>query len=158
MQAMLLRTNKHRGTSFLEIYQNCNIFNDAAFEIFTEKSSKAQETLFLEQGKPLLFGATSKLGIKLDGFTPKVVNLEEGYSADDLWIHDEKDIYKAQILTRIFDDPKMEGHLPRPFGVFYQNDRPCYEDQMKLQIENAMASKPGDLDKLLRGKEVWTIN
>ena len=85
------------------------------------------------------------------------MNLNEGYSADDLWIHDEKDIYKAQILTRIFDDPKMEGHLPRPFGVFYQTDRPCYEDQMKLQIENAMANKPGDLDKLLRGKEVWTI-
>ncbi len=157
MQAMLLRTNQHRGASFLEIYQNCNIFNDGAFEIFTEKSSKAQETLFLEQGKPLLFGATNKLGIKLDGFTPKVVNLEEGHSADELWIHDEKDIYKAQILTRIFDDPKMAGHLPRPFGVFYQNDRPCYEDQMKLQIENAMAGKPADLDKLLRGKEVWTI-
>jgi len=158
LQAMLLRTNQHRGASFLEIYQNCNIFNDAAFEIFTEKSTKAQETLFLEQGKPLLFGATNRLGIKLDGFTPKVVNLDEGHSADDLWIHDELDIYKAQILVRIFDDPKLEGHLPRPFGVFYRNERPCYEDQMKLQIENAKASKPGDLDKLLRGKEVWTIN
>jgi 2-oxoglutarate ferredoxin oxidoreductase subunit beta len=157
LQAMLIRTHQHKGASFLEIYQNCNIFNDGAFEIFTEKSSKAQETLFLEQGKPLLFGATNRLGIKLDGFTPKVVNLDEGYSADDLWIHDEKDIYKAQILTRIFDDPKMEGHLPRPFGVFYENDRPCYEDQMKLQIENAIANKPGDLDKLLRGKEVWAI-
>jgi 2-oxoglutarate ferredoxin oxidoreductase subunit beta len=52
----------------------------------------------------------------------------------------------------------LEGHLPRPFGVFYRNERPCYEDQMKLQIENAKASKPGDLDKLLKGKEVWTIN
>jgi 2-oxoglutarate/2-oxoacid ferredoxin oxidoreductase subunit beta len=157
LQAMLLRTNKHKGASFLEIYQNCNIFNDAAFEVFTEKSSKAQETLFLEQGKPFRFGAANNLGIKLDGFTPKVVNLDEGYSADDLWVHDEKDIYKAQILVRIFDDPKIEGHLPRPFGVFYQNDRPCYEDQMKLQIETAKATKPADLDKLLRGKEVWTI-
>lgn len=157
LQAMLVRTNQHRGASFLEIYQNCNIFNDGAFEIFTEKSSKPQETLFLEQGKPLVFGAASDKGIKLDGFTPKVVELNNGHSTDDLWIHDEKDIYKAQILTRIFDDPKLEGHLPRPFGVFYQNDRPCYEDQMKLQLENAMAGKPADLDKLLRGKEVWTI-
>lgn len=154
---MLLRTNQHKGASFLEIYQNCNIFNDGAFEIFTEKSSKAQETLFLEQGKPLTFGAANDKGIKLDGFTPKVVDLNNGHSADDLWVHDEKDIYKAQILVRIFDDPKMEGHLPRPFGVFYQNDRPCYEDQMQLQLENAIAGKPADLDKLLRGKEVWTI-
>jgi 2-oxoglutarate ferredoxin oxidoreductase subunit beta len=157
LQAMLIRTNQHSGASFLEIYQNCNIFNDAAFEIFTEKSSKPQETLFLEQGKPLRFGAANDKGIKLDGFTPKVVNLNEGHSADDLWIHDEYDIYKAQILTRILDDPKMEGHLPRPFGVFYKNDRPCYEEQMKLQIEDAIARKPADLDKLLKGNEVWTI-
>src|SRR5260221_1330973 len=158
MQAMLLRSNQHKGTSFLEIYQNCNIFNDGAFEIFTEKGSKAQETLFLEQGKPLRFGANNDKGIKLDGFTPKVVDLSNGYSADDLWVHDEKDIYKAQILTRIFDDPKIEGHLPRPFGVFYQTDSACYEEIMAKQIEEAKAKKPADLDKLLRGNEVWVIN
>jgi 2-oxoglutarate ferredoxin oxidoreductase subunit beta len=157
LQAMLIRTNQHSGASFLEIYQNCNIFNDGAFETFTEKSTKLQETLFLEQGKPLRFGAANDKGIKLDGFNPKVVNLNEGHSPDDLWIHDEYDIYKAQILTRIFDDPKIEGHLPRPFGVFYKNDRPCYEEQMKLQIEDAIARKPADLDKLLKGNEVWTI-
>lgn len=158
LQAMLLRANGHKGASFLEIYQNCNIFNDGAFEIFTEKGSKAQETLFLEQGKPLTFGAGNSKGIKLDGFTPKVVDLSEGFSADDCWVHDEFDMYKAQILVRIFDDPKMEGHLPRPFGVFYQTDRPCYEDVMAKQIEEAKAKKPGDLDKLLRGNEVWVIN
>lgn len=157
LQAMLLRTNQHKGASFLEIYQNCNIFNDGAFEIFTEKGSKAQETLFLEHGKPLLFGTGNDKGIRLDGFTPKVVNLSDGFSADDLWIHDEQDIYKAQILTRIFDDPKKEGHLPRPFGVFYETDRPCYEEVMFLQIEDAKARKTADLDALLRGRETWTI-
>jgi len=157
LQAMLIRANSHRGAAFLEIYQNCNIFNDGAFEIFTEKGSKPQETLFLEQGKPFLFGANNDKGIKLDGFTPKVVSLNEGYSADDLWIHDEHDIYKAQILVRIFDDPKIEGHLPRPFGVFYQTNRTCYEDVMKAQIDEAISRKPADLDKLLRGNEVWTI-
>jgi 2-oxoglutarate ferredoxin oxidoreductase subunit beta len=158
LQAMLLRTQQHKGTSFLEIYQNCNIFNDAIFEVFTEKSSKPQETLFLEQGKPLLFGAASDQGIKLDGFRPIVVNLNEGHSIDDLWVHDEQDIYKAQILTRIFDDPKIEGHLPRPFGVFYQHNRPCYEDMMLAQLDEAKSRKPADLDKLLRGNETWTIN
>jgi 2-oxoglutarate/2-oxoacid ferredoxin oxidoreductase subunit beta len=157
MQAMLIRTNQHKGASFLEIYQNCNIFNDGAFEIFTEKGSKPQETLFLEQGKPLTFGAANDKGVKLDGFTPRVVNLNEGHSVNDLWVHDEKDMYKAQILVRIFDDPKIEGHLPRPFGVFYQAERPCYEDSMSLQIEDAKARKAADLDKLLKGNEVWTI-
>jgi 2-oxoglutarate ferredoxin oxidoreductase subunit beta len=157
LQAMLLRANLHKGASFLEIYQNCNIFNDGAFEIFTEKASKPVETIFLEQGKPLTFGVANDRGIKLDGFTPKVVNLNEGHSVDDLWVHDEKDIYKAQILTRIFDDPKIEGHLPRPFGVFYQLDRPCYEEIMALQIEDATARKAGNLDALLRGREVWEI-
>jgi 2-oxoglutarate ferredoxin oxidoreductase subunit beta len=66
-------------------------------------------------------------------------------------------MYKAQILIRIFDDPKIEGHLPRPFGVFYETDRPCYEDVMEQQIEDAQSRKKGDLDKLLRGNEVWTI-
>jgi 2-oxoglutarate/2-oxoacid ferredoxin oxidoreductase subunit beta len=157
LQAMLLRANGHKGSSFLEIYQNCNIFNDGAFETFTEKGTKAEETLMLEQGKPLIFGTNSDKGIKLDGFTPVVVKLGEGNSADDLWVHDEKDIYKAQILVRIFDNPSIEGHLPRPFGVFYQNDRKCYEEAMLEQIEAAKAKKPADLDKLLRGNEVWTI-
>ena len=157
LQAMLLRAHAHKGSSFLEIYQNCNIFNDGAFEIFTEKGTKPIETLFLESGKPLLFGANSEKGIKLDGFKPVVVDLAQGYSADDCWVHDEHDIYKAQILSRIFDDVHVEGHLPRPFGVFYQTDRPCYEDVMKAQLEEASARKPADLDKLLRGNEVWTI-
>jgi 2-oxoglutarate ferredoxin oxidoreductase subunit beta len=157
LQSMLLRAHGHKGSSFLEIYQNCNIFNDGAFEIFTEKSSKADEALFLEQGQPLVFGANRDKGIRLDGFTPQVVNMADGFSADDLWIHNENDIYKAQILTRMFDDPKIEGHLPRPFGVFYQNSRPTYEDMLKAQIESAMDRKPADLDRLLRGNEVWEI-
>ena len=159
LQSMLLRANQHKGASFLEIYQNCNIFNDATFEIFTEKSTKPEETLFLEHGKPLIFGAAQNKGIKLEGFTPTVVSLENGYSASDLWVHDEHDVYKAQILVRMFDDPTQPSHLPRPFGVFYQTERPCYEEVMSLQIEDIIASKgKGDLDKLLRGNETWTIN
>jgi 2-oxoglutarate ferredoxin oxidoreductase subunit beta len=159
LQAMLVRSHQHKGSSFLEIYQNCNIFNDGAFEIFTEKGSKPAETLFLEQGKPLVFGTQQDKGIRLEGFKPTIVDLNaEGISKDDLWIHDERDFYKAQILVRMFDDPRIEGHLPRPFGVFYENDRPCYEDMMNLQIEEVIRSKgKGDLDKLLRGHETWTI-
>jgi 2-oxoglutarate ferredoxin oxidoreductase subunit beta len=159
LQSMLTRSYQHKGSSFLEIYQNCNIFNDGAFEIFTEKSTKQDEGLFLEQGKPLIFGAAQNKGIKIDGLKPVVVELGNGVSADDLWIHDDKDFYKAQTLVRMFDDPaKSGGHFPRPFGVFYETDRPCYEDIMAMQIEETIATKgKGDLNKLLRGKEVWEI-
>ena len=158
MQAMLLRVNEHVGTSFLEIYQNCNIFNDGAFEIFTDKSSKAIHSLFLENGKPLLYGPNQEWGVMLDGLQPKAVNLaNEGLSADDMWIHDEQDLYKAQILTRLFDTPTAVEHLPRPFGVFYQHLRPCYEEMMNAQIENVKSRKTADLNKLLRGNEVWEI-
>lgn len=157
MQAMLLRSHQHKGTSFLEIYQNCNIFNDGAFEVFTEKTSKADEALFLEHGKPLIFGKNNEKGLRLDGFKPVVVTLGEGYSADDLWVHDETDIFKAQILARMHDNPMVAGHLPRPFGVFYQTDRPCYEDMMELQLEAALARKTPDLNLLLRGNETWEI-
>jgi 2-oxoglutarate/2-oxoacid ferredoxin oxidoreductase subunit beta len=158
LQQLLIRANQHKGASFLEIYQNCNIFNDGAFEIFTEKSTKPDETLFLEQGKPLLFGAQQNKGIKLDGFKPVVVDVGGEFSADDLWVHDENDFYKAQILSRMFDDPRIEGHLPRPFGVFYESDRLSYEDLMTMQIDEVIKTKgKGDLDKLLRGNETWTI-
>ena len=158
LQAMLTRSYQHKGSSFLEIYQNCNIFNDGAFEIFTEKASKPAEALFLEHGKPLIFGASREKGIKLDGIKPVVVELNNEVSADDLWLHDEKDFYKAQLLIRMFDDPHLEGHFPRPFGVFYETERPCYEDVMSEQIENTITSKgAGDLDKLLRENEVWEI-
>ncbi len=73
-------------------------------------------------------------------------------------MHDECDFYKAQILVRMFDDAKLQNHLPRPFGVFYETERACYEDILQMQVEETIASKgKGDLDKLLRGKEVWEI-
>jgi 2-oxoglutarate ferredoxin oxidoreductase subunit beta len=159
LQQMLMRSHKHRGSSFLEIYQNCNIFNDGAFEIYTEKGSKPAETLFLEQGKPLVFGAQQNKGIRLDGLKPVVVEIGSGYSAEDLWIHDEQDLYKAQSLVRMFDDPSLEQHFPRPFGVFYQTERACYEDMLNMQIEEVIKTKgKGNLNKLLSGRETWTIN
>ncbi len=159
LQQMLMRSHQHRGSCFLEIYQNCNIFNDGAFEIFTEKGSKPTETLFLEQGKPLIFGAEKNKGIRLDGLTPALVEIGNGYSAEDLWIHNEADLYKAQALVRMFDDPGLADHFPRPFGVFYQNQRACYEDMLNMQVEEVIKTKgKGNLNKLLSGRETWVIN
>lgn len=159
LQDILLASYRHKGSSFLEIYQNCNIFNDGTFEVYTEKSSKKQETIFLEHEKPLVFGHNNEKGIRLDGMTPQIVEIGEGYSLDDLMVHDKHDLNKAWIVARMFDNPATEGHMPRPFGIFYQNDlRRTYDSLLNEQIENVKAKRgAGNLDELLSGKEVWEI-
>jgi 2-oxoglutarate ferredoxin oxidoreductase subunit beta len=157
LREMLLRANKHKGTSVLEIYQNCNVFNDGAFEVFTEKAVKANNTLMLEHQKPLVFGENNSKGIKLDGFKPIIVDVNES-SLNDLWIHDEHDRTKAGILARFFNSPSDSDFLPRPFGVFYEEIRTCYEEELLQQINDAITKKGvGDLDKLLTGNDTWVI-
>ena len=159
LKQMLHRSNEHKGTSFLEIYQNCNIFNDGAFFVFTDKETKAGTCLFLEDGQPLVFGKERKKGIKIDGLTPKVVDIDSGkYTIDDLWVHDEKDVFKASMLTRFFDDPRHERALPRPFGVIYAVERPTYESQLFNQLESAQSNgKSIDLDAMIAGEKTWEI-
>ena len=153
MREMLMRSNNHKGTSLLEIYQNCNVFNDGAFFGMTDKATKMNQTLFLEHGQPLVFGENKDKGIRLDGFKPIIVSLED-CSLDDLWVHDEKDRVKAGLLTRFFD-----ADFPRPFGVLYSEDRPTYEDALVQQIDDAMEQKgQGNLDDLLKGSNTWTID
>ncbi|MCS7028807.1 MAG: 2-oxoacid:ferredoxin oxidoreductase subunit beta [Bacteroidia bacterium] len=155
LQMVLKRAAHHRGTSFVEIYQNCNIFNDGAFFVFTEKETKFQKGIYVEHGKPMLFD-NGKKGIKLDGTKPIVVDMSEA-SVNDLWIHDETDIIKANILTRMFEDPDKTD-LPRPFGVLYVANRPCYEDLMKQQIQDAIEQKgKGDITKLINSGDTWVI-
>lgn len=157
MRPILVEGEKHKGTSLIEIYQNCNIFNDGAFFTFTDRSTKAESVIFIEHGKPLIFGFESKKGIVLDGFTPKVVLLAD-VDLSELWVHDKYDRIKASILTRFFDDPRMEGALPRPFGIFYQEERGLYEQGVKAQIEKHVDAKgEPSLDTLLRGPNTWTI-
>lgn len=157
LQAMLRRSEAHKGSAMLEIYQNCNIFNDGAFGMMTDKKTKAGVTLMLEHGQPLIFGAEQEFGIKLDGLKPTIVKRAE-VSDDELWIHDETDLAKAQLLTRFFDNPEEEGALPRPFGVFYSVIKPTYESQLNAQIEYAKEQKGlGDLDKLIAGTETWEV-
>lgn len=156
MQAMIHRANAHKGASCLEVYQNCPVFNDGVFFIFTEKETKKEECIFVEHGKPLVFGPTENKGIKLDGFKPVIVELGDGVSKDDLWIHDENDKNKAFLLARFAD--YTEPHFPRPFGVFYREDRACIEDDMTQQLADANAKKGKiPLNKILSGDKTWTI-
>ena len=148
LREMLLESYNHKGTSMLEIYQNCNVFNDGAFFEFTDKKTKDNSTLFIEQGKPLVFGNEQQFGIKLDGLTPKKVSL------DELWIHNKHDKTKAYILTQFSSNLDM----PRPFGIFYQENRSCYEDEMQAQIEALVEDGvKANLDELISGSEIWEI-
>lgn len=160
MKDIFKRAHSHKGTSIVEIYQNCPIFNDGAFGAFTDKERRDETTLHLEQNQPLVFGANGTKGIRLDGFRPVVIDLEKtGVSKEDLWIHDEKDLIKANILSRFFDDPNtMEEYLPRPFGIFYVEDRFTYEASLEAQIEMAQSKGKGTLEELLAGNNTWTIN
>ena len=159
LQAMLNRTHAHKGTSMLEIYQNCNVFNDGAFFTFTDKQTKSESTVFLEHGKPLTFGKENEKGIHFNCGQPEIVDLHEsGMSVNDLWIHDETDLNKAHLLARIFDDPMQEGNLPRPFGVFYDVERPTYEEALLIQVSDAKDKQGnGDLDDLLQGENTWEV-
>ncbi len=159
LQAMIKRSHAHKGSSFLEIYQNCNIFNDGAFFTFTEKDSKKTTCLFLTQDNPLIFGENNEKGIRIDGLTPRIVDLtKEAFSPDDLWIHDEFDIYKAQILNRFFDDPTADNTFPRPFGVVYETSRSCYEEMLFQQLKETTQQRgEGNLDSLLSGDQHWQI-
>ncbi len=155
MQTILKRAADHKGTSFVEIYQNCNVFNDGAFALFTEKDTKEDNVVFLEHKKPLIFGKNKDKGIRLEGFTPTVVSIADGsYSADDLLVHDETDTTLSFILA----DMTYKPHLPRPIGVFLSEVRPTYEDMMTDQITAARTKRgDGDLDKLFRSGDTWTI-
>ena len=158
LREILKRSHAHKGSSVVEIYQNCNVFNDGAFETFTEKNTKKNNTIMVEHGKPLVFGETQNKGIALDGFKPVVVDLDQ-HSVNDLWIHDEHDMVKATLLSRMYDDHSNEYVYPRAFGVLYAQARPCYENVLNNQMNEITEKKgSGDLDKLLRGNSVWEIH
>lgn len=160
LRSVLKKANNHKGASFLEIYQNCNVFNDGAFELYTDKSVKKENTISLEHGNPLVFGENDSKGIILDGLTPKIVDLkQENISRNDLWIHDERDYIKATLLSR-FSGRHINGtSFPRPLGVLFTINRPTYEDQLHKQTEQAR-QKRGNLKlyEIFKGNNSWEVN
>ena len=154
MKKMMWAAHDHHGTGFLEIYQNCNIFNDGAFFEFTEKDSKSDRALFVENGEPLTYANGAK-GIRLDGLRPEPVDLTGGdWSVDDCLVYDETSQEMATIIGRMF----WRNDLPRPFGALYRVERPTYEDLLHQQIEAVVEKRgTGDLNELLRRGNTWEI-
>ena len=154
MAIILEEASKHQGTSFVEIYQNCNIFNDGAFSELTDRETKAETQLILEHNKPMLFGAQNQKGLILEGATFKVVELGSNYSESDILVHNKNDKNLAMLLSEITYTP----NLPVPMGVIFQEDKPTYEDMMNEQIELAIKDKgSGDLEKLIVGNNSWVV-
>lgn len=157
MQAILKRAHAHKGTSFVEVYQNCPVFNDGAFFAFSDKETKKEEAIYLEHGKPLIFGQNDTKGIRLDGLTPVIVDTTTN-GPNDLWIHDERDKTKANLIARFFDTTFNDISFPRPFGVIYADERPVYEENMTAQIEEVKARKGRmPLNRILSGDKTWNI-
>jgi 2-oxoglutarate ferredoxin oxidoreductase subunit beta len=148
---MMERAYAHSGSSFIEVYQNCLIFNDGAFESYTG-AHKFENVIELKHGEPMIFGKNSK-GIKLDGFTPIVVSMDE-YSADDLLIHDETNLDLANIISNWTSNPV----LPEPIGVIYAVDKPTYNEKVDEQIDLTIQNLGrGKLETLLNSGDTWVV-
>ncbi len=152
--AMMKRAAAHKGTSFLEVYQNCNVFNDGIWDYAKNKNTKAETTLLLEHGKPLIFADGTK-GIQLNGFNPEVVDLAN-VAQDDLLFHDEKaaNSQLAFLLSRM-----RNPEFPEPIGVFRDIDRPTYDDMINSQVEDAVSEKgAGELQNLFHSGDTWNVD
>ena len=155
LSMVLKRAAEHRGTSFVEVYQNCPVFNDEAFAYATDREQKFDHVVELEHGKPLIFGKNKDKGIRLNGMEPEIVELGKGIAEDDLLFHNEKlpEPSLAYLLTRM-----RNPDFPEPIGVFRNVDRPRYEELMTGQIEEAQRKNgPGDLQKLFSSGDTWVV-
>jgi len=156
LAAVLKRAAQHQGTAFIEVYQNCNVFNDGAWSYAKDRETKSEKTLELEHGKPLIFGKNRDKGIRLNGMEPEVVELGKGISEDDLLFHDEKspEPSLAYLLSRM----RVEDDFPEPIGVFRCVDAPRYDKVVNQQMEQAVKDKgKGDLTALFHTGETWTV-
>jgi len=157
LESTLKRAADHRGVSFIEVYQNCNIFNDGAWNYTKDRETKAENTIELEHGKPLIFGKNRDKGIRLNGLEPEVVELGKGITEDDLLFHDEKasEPSLAYLLSRM----RHEDGFPEPIGVFRSIDAPRYDHELNHQIEVAREKRgEGDLNALFNSGETWTVS
>ena len=140
---MMERSYQHDGGSFIEIYQNCNIFNDNAFEEYTGKE-KFDNVIELKHNQPMLF-ARERKGIKMDGSNATVVDMEK-HSIDEILVHDETNLNQALIISNWTSHPI----LPEPIGVLYSVDKPTYNQEMVNQIDGAKKAKgEGNVQDLL---------
>tara|TARA_B100001250_G_scaffold397514_1_gene404682 strand:+ start:495 stop:1505 length:1011 start_codon:yes stop_codon:yes gene_type:complete len=154
LQATIKSSQEHMGTSFVEVYQNCNIFNDGAFSELTDKEIKAETQLLLENGSPMVFGKESNKGIRLDGLKPEVVEIGNKYTLDDLLVHNESDKVLAMMLSEL----TYNKEFPTPLGVIYKENKPTYEELLMNKIDIAVKGKKASLQDVINGTNTWKVS
>ena len=153
---ILEKAARHKGSSFVEIYQDCNVFNHEAFGYATDKQTREDSTLVLEHGKPLIFGKARDKGIRMKGdHKLEIVKLgESGVKEDDLVFHDETDESLAFMLSRM-----AQPHFPEPMGVFYRVEDYCYEERVADQVAKARQQRgEGTLQELFYSGDTWKVD
>jgi len=153
--SVLKRAAEHKGTAFVEIYQNCKIFNDDVWAYATDRTMKSDKLLYLEHGKPMIFGKDRDKGIRLNGLKPEIVKIGVDCQIDDLLIHDEADPEPtlANLLSRM-----TNPEFPEVVGVLRAVRKPTYEEQVEQQMVEATAKKgPGKLEDLFKAEDQWTV-
>jgi 2-oxoglutarate ferredoxin oxidoreductase subunit beta len=156
LTATLQKAAAHKGTAFIEIYQNCKIFNDGVFEYATDKNVKSDNLLYLEHGKPMIFGKDRNKGIRLNGLKPEVVQVGKDCGPDDLLMHDETldDPTMATLLSRM-----VGPDFPEVVGVYRKVRKPCYEELLNKAAETEIAKKgKGAIADLFKAEDLWTVS
>lgn len=157
LMMVLERAAEHKGAAFVEVYQDCNVFNSGAFEYASKKGMKEDNVVYLEHGKPLIFGRNRDKGLRVsEGNRIEVVQLGQGISEDDLLFHDEKaaEPTLAFLLARM----RHADGLPEAMGVLRAVERPTYDELVHQQVEQAVAAKgPGDLVALFNEGDTWEV-
>ncbi len=156
LRDILVRAATHKGTSLVEVYQNCHIFNDGTFKAVSDKKQRDDNRLMLEHGKPMVFGKDRDKGIRLNGMKPEVVSLGDGkYTEADLLVHDERSdcTVQAYFLSRMHNPD-----FPVPMGVFRAVQEDCYGQSARSREEIVRdKSGPGDWDELIRSGDTWVV-
>jgi 2-oxoglutarate/2-oxoacid ferredoxin oxidoreductase subunit beta len=154
MEETLKRAARHKGAAFVEILQNCNVYNDLAWNVLYDRESKTLHELRLEHGKPLVFGpADDRRGLVLEGMSPTVVAVKDAPESR-LWVHDEGNRMTASVLAQLW-----APEYPIPVGILARDaDAPVYEELLLAQERRSISERgPGDLAKLLVSGETWKI-
>ena len=154
LRALTKEAEAHRGTSFLELYQNCNIFNDGAFADVTDRKTRGDRVVLCKHGEPLLFGDPKGVqkGLRLNGLKLEIIELGDQYTVEDVLVHDETSLVLATLLAHLGDSG------PVPMGVLYRVDKSTYDDGVQAQLTAARARKgAGDLSRALAGGNTWEV-
>jgi 2-oxoglutarate/2-oxoacid ferredoxin oxidoreductase subunit beta len=146
--------SEHKGTSMIEVFQNCIIFNDKVHDEVTNRANRDDTTLRLEHGKPMIFGKEKNMGIRLNGHSPEVVKIgENGVTEKDLIVHDEASVFLAHLLGAM-----ERPHFPVPLGVIKKVTAPTFDDGILDQIKMVKEKKgPGNMEKLLNSGDTWEV-